>query len=225
MSRKNAAETKRTARTERRREQTRAEILDATREVILRDGVQGFAIASVAKELGLTKPALYYYFDSKEALMFEFLLGEWVEAAHEVQDAVAQTKGGADAIEALMRTLFNRYREQLNLFMFCYRMVPTGDLSVLVGPEELERVRPVNDMLYKGAETRLRADQKAGQFSKKRNPRRFAFCAHTSVVGVLNMMAMVSASSDPLIHKDEDLIDDICRTYRDTIERQGAQQC
>ena len=84
MGRKSSAETKRSARTERRREQTRTEILSATREVILRDGVQDFAIASVAEELGLTKPALYYYFDSKEALMFEFLLAEWIDAAREV---------------------------------------------------------------------------------------------------------------------------------------------
>ena len=218
-----ATESKRAARTERRREQTRTEILNAAREIVLRDGVAGFAISAVAEELGLTKPALYYYFGSKEALTFELLLREWVAAATEVQAAVEKTEGGADAIETLMRTIFNRYREQLNLFMFCYGMVPTGDLSTIVAPEDLQRVRPVNDMLYKGVEDRLCADQRAGRFSKKRDSRRFAFTAHTAVIGLLNMIALVSASSDPLIHGDEDLINDICQTYRNCTEPKGAK--
>jgi AcrR family transcriptional regulator len=223
MVSKSTAEVKRTARAARRREQTCDEILDATRAIILRDGVDGFAIASVADELGLTKPALYYYFDSKEALILEFLLREWVEAAQEVEAAVALTENGADAVEVLMRTLFERYRNRLPLFMFCYRLAPSGDLTVKVGPGELERVRPVNDMLYKGAEKRLRADQRAGRFPKKRNARRFVFCAHTAVVGLLNMMAMVSTVGDPLIHKDDDLINEICQTYRVATNNQGAK--
>ena len=224
MARASEAKIKRSARTERRREQTRTEILAATHDIIRRDGGDNFAISAVAEELGLTKPALYYYFDSKEALLFELWLREWVSAAKEVQAAVEETDNGADAVETLMRTLFNRYRDQLQLFMFCYRMAPTVDLSVLVGPEELQRIRPVNDMLYKGAETRLCADHRSGRFSKKRDARRFVFTAHTSVIGVLNMMAMVSDSADPLIHKDQDLIDDICQTYRSSIDRQGAKR-
>jgi AcrR family transcriptional regulator len=223
MAKKSAAKTKRNARTERRREQTRDEILDATRAIILRDGVDRFAISSVAEELGLTKPALYYYFDSKEALMFEFWLREWVGVAEEVQAAVEETDNGADAIETLMRTVFNRYRDELPLFMHTHRMAPMGDLSVLVGPKELERIHPINDMLYKGVETRLRADQRAGRFSKKRNARRFAFTAHTSVIGVLNMMAMVSTSADPLVHKDQDLIDELCQTYRLNTQTTGVK--
>lgn len=202
-------------RTERKREQTRSEILKATRDIILRDGMASFAVSAVADELGLTKPAVYYYFRSKEALIQEFLLREWLDAAAAVQEAVEQTETGADAVCALIRTVFDRYRGQLELFMFCYRMLPTGDFSAAVGPDGLQRIRPVNDMFYGGAEKRLRADQKAGRFPRKRDPRRFAFTAHTAVIGVLNMMAMVAAFSDPLVHSDEDLINDICQTYRD----------
>ncbi len=62
------ARTKREARSERRRNQTRAEILDTARNVVLSKGLAGFTLSAVADELALTKPALYYYFDSKEAL-------------------------------------------------------------------------------------------------------------------------------------------------------------
>ena len=205
---------KREARNERRRDQTRAEILETARDVVLRSGLAAFTLSAVADELGLTKPALYYYFDSKEALLFELLLREWVESATEVQEAVEKTESGADAVEQMMRTVFKRYRDRLELFVLFFKMGPGGDFEGMIGPKELERFRPINDMLYGGAEARLRSDQLEGRFPKKRDPRRFAFTAHMAVIGLLNMKAIVAAAKDPLIHSDDDLIADLCTTFR-----------
>jgi len=217
------ARTKREARNERRRDQTRAEILDTARDVVLGSGLARFTLSAVADELGLTKPALYYYFDSKEALLFELLLREWVESATEVQAAVEETESGTDAVEQLMRTVFNRYRDRLELFVLFFKMGPGGDFEGIIGHEELERLRPINDMLYGGAEARLRADQRTGGFPKKRDPRRFAFTAHMAVIGLLNMKAIAASAKDPLIHSDEDLIEDLCTTFRDAALRGGAK--
>jgi AcrR family transcriptional regulator len=219
----NVARTKREARNERRRDQTRAEILDTARDAVLRSGLAGFTLSAVADELGLTKPALYYYFDSKEALLFELLLREWVESATEVQAAVEETESGTDAVEQLMRTVFNRYRDRLELFVLFFKMGPGGEFEEIIGPEELERIRPINDMLYGGAEARLRADQRTGGFPKKRDPRRFTFTAHMAVIGLLNMKAIAASAKDPLIHSDEDMIDDMCTTFRDAALRGGAK--
>ena len=217
------ARTKREARSERRRNQTRAEILDTAREVVLRKGLAGFTLSAVAEELALTKPALYYYFDCKEAVLFELLLREWVETATEVQAAVDKTESGADAVEQLMRTVFDRYRDRLELFVLFFKMGPGSDFEGIVGPTELERIRPINDMLYGGAEARLRADQRTGGFPTKRDPRRFAFTAHMAVIGLLNMKAIAASAKDPLIHSDDDMIDDVCTTFRDAALRGGAK--
>jgi len=217
------AHTKREARNERRRDQTRAEILDTAREAVLRSGLASFTLSAVADELGLTKPALYYYFDSKEALLFELLLREWVESSTDVQAAVEETESGADAVEQLMRTVFNRYRDRLELFVLFFKMGPGGEFEGIIGPKELERIRPINDMLYGGAEARLRADQRTGSFPKKRDPRRYAFTAHMAVIGLLNMKAIAASAKDPLIHSDEDMIDDMCTTFRDAALRGGAK--
>lgn len=222
-SKQSVAQTKREARNERRRDQNRAEILETAREVVLRSGLAGFTLADVADELGLTKPALYYYFDSKEALLFELLLREWVEAATEVQEAVEKTERGVDAVEQLMRTVFDRYRNRLELFVLFFKMGPGGDFQGIMGTDELERIRPINDMLYGGTEARLRADQGTGGFPENRDPRRFAFTAHMAVIGLLNMMAIAASAEDPLIHSDEDLIDDLCITFRDAALLGGAK--
>ena len=210
-----AARSKREARNRRRRNQTRKEIIEVAREVMIAEGFHGFTLSAVADELGLTKPALYYYFRSKEALLFEVVLDELVEAASEIQAAVEQTETGADAVEAMMRTFFDRYRNNTELFALTYNVGSfPPECQKLIGPEQLERVRPTNDMTYGGAEKRLRDDQRSGRFSKKRDPRRFAFTAHMAVVGLLNMKAVTEAASDPLIHSDDDLIDDVCETFR-----------
>ncbi len=208
-------EVKRAKRAERRREQTRKEILEVAREIVIRKGFVGFSLSDVAEGLGLTKPALYHYFSSKQELLWELLLNEWVESATAVHGAVKKTVRGVDAVEQIIRTLFDRYRGRRDLFLLGYHRLLAGELGELVGPEELERIRPVNDLLYQGAEARLRADQSTGGFPKNRDPRRFAFTAHMAVIGLLNMKALVESSGDPLIHGDDELIDDLCRTFRD----------
>jgi AcrR family transcriptional regulator len=215
--------TKRQARSERRRNQTRTEILDVARAQVLKNGLVEFSLATVAEELGLTKPALYYYFVSKESLMFELVLTEWFDSGQKVHDAVEATETGADAIEVLMRTSFEHYRSRLDLFRLVFMAPPAGTFGRYIGPEELSRIRPVNALYYGGAEARIRADQKKRRFSTKHDPRRFPFLAHMAVNGVLNMKAMVEYADDPLVHRDEDLIDDLCRTFRDSAQYQGPR--
>ncbi len=210
------------SRIERRRERTRSEIVDAARDVVLRSGLAGFTLADVADQLGLTKPALYYYFDSKDSLLFEVLLREWAESAAEVQAAVGTAESGADAVEQMMRTVFDHYRDRLELYLLHAKLGPGGDFRDLVGPEELARIHPLNEMFYGGAEARLRADQSSGGFPRDRDPRRFAFTAHMAVLGLLNMKAVAMAIQDPLVHGDQALIDDLCATFRATALQGGA---
>lgn len=221
MDRSEDHQTKRSARTERRRQQTAREILDAARRIVISEGSGTFSLGAVARELGLTKPAIYHYYKSKEALLMELVVQEWLVAGAEVEKAVDKTTDGAAAIEALMRTFFNRYRRRPDLFSIAWKMITTPDLSGLTDPDDLNRIRPVNNMLYGGAEARLLADQKQGRFAGTRNPRLFAFNAHMAVVGILNMKALSDAADDQLLHNDDDLLDDMCRTFREAARTKG----
>jgi AcrR family transcriptional regulator len=53
---------------ERRREQTRAEILEAAWRLAERDGIAGLPLRELADEVGMRAPSLYTYFDSKAAI-------------------------------------------------------------------------------------------------------------------------------------------------------------
>ncbi|GGS57442.1 MULTISPECIES: TetR/AcrR family transcriptional regulator [Actinokineospora] len=48
---------------------TRTRIQDAARELFARKGVQRTSLQEIADSLGITKPALYYHFASREALV------------------------------------------------------------------------------------------------------------------------------------------------------------
>jgi AcrR family transcriptional regulator len=199
------------SRKDRKRQEAREEILDAAELVVLRDGYTGFSLQTVADDLGLTKPALYYYFKSKEALVFEVWLREWMDAAHAVAAAVAGAADGQAAVAVMMRTLFARYQNDLARFRLVHSF--GSDVGRKATAADLERLRPSNDLLYGGAETKLIADQTVGRFPRERDPRRFVFTAHTAVMGLLTMKTMVESADDPLVHPDESLIDDLCDTF------------
>ena len=69
------ADALRTARKERRRERSREEILDAARKVLHRKRRRAMTLEAVAAEAGMSKTGLYYYFPSKDALVFELVFG------------------------------------------------------------------------------------------------------------------------------------------------------
>jgi len=53
----------------------RTEILESACELYVQDGLEGFSMRKLAKRLGVTAPALYRHFDSRERLVIE-VLGE-----------------------------------------------------------------------------------------------------------------------------------------------------
>jgi AcrR family transcriptional regulator len=65
--------TRREALKARRHDAVREEILEAARSVMLAQGLSGFTLTAVGRELALSKAALYYYFNSKESLFFELI--------------------------------------------------------------------------------------------------------------------------------------------------------
>jgi AcrR family transcriptional regulator len=203
-----------TRRKDDKRKHTRSEILDATRTVVLERGLAGFTLDDVARQLGLTKTALYYYFRSKDDLAFELFLEEWQRAAQAVDDAVRETATGADALEALVRTYVDHYRDRPELFLLAHTEIARADNSHLVGQEQLERIRPLNELFYGAAEAQLQADLAAGSAGALDHPRRLAFVAHLTAIGLLTMKTLVETVGDPLRYTDAELIDQIAAVLR-----------
>ena len=201
-------------RAERKRERTRAEILAAAREELRRNGLDRSTLTAVADAVGLTKPALYYYFSSREALVFEVLLDGWTGVAQAVADAVEATTTGEQALHAIAITYLQYFASDLSLFALVHHGMQHLDVDKMIGPDEIARIRPLNDLLLGGAEARLRADIEAGRSDPVDDPRRLAFVAMSAAIGLLTMKSMVEPAGDPLRHTDTQFLDTLGAVLR-----------
>ncbi|MEU9244282.1 TetR/AcrR family transcriptional regulator [Streptomyces shenzhenensis] len=87
---------------ERYREQTRAEIKEVAVRQLAAGGVEGVALLRIAKEIGLSGPALYRYYAGRDDLLAELVLDAYTAAAEAVH-AVDTDGGGRAALLALTR--------------------------------------------------------------------------------------------------------------------------
>ncbi|MEU3276632.1 TetR/AcrR family transcriptional regulator [Streptomyces antibioticus] len=77
------------------REQTRAEIKDIALRQLAEGGTAAVALTRIAKEVGLSGPALYRYFDSRDALLTDLIRDAYADLADAVVRAAAALPDGA----------------------------------------------------------------------------------------------------------------------------------
>jgi AcrR family transcriptional regulator len=198
------------SRSQRRRERSRDEILDAARTVLEARGLQGLTMDEVARAVGLTKPALYYYFPSKDALLGELHHRSFAQMSQRLHDAVEATAAGPEALRALIRETVTQYAPRMNDFRLAFLQPQLAADALHATPEQLARIRPLNDLAFAGAAARVQADH-AGRAGV--HPRLLAFLAHLAALGVLTMKGLVETFDDPLRYTDEELIDALARVF------------
>lgn len=198
-----------------RQDRVKEEILEASRRVLLSEGAAGLTLAAVARELELTKAALYYYFPSKEAIVFELIYLSLESHARVVGDATAGTTSGAAALEALIRASAADYggrMDELRLAYLVPQVAAAGGANF--SRDALHRIRPFNEILYGGVADKIRADQRIGRVDDTIDGRRLAFLAHTSVLGMLIVEGLVAvADTAPLIHSRQAMVDELVCTF------------
>lgn len=203
----------RVARRERRRERSREEIVLAARGVLLRDGIAATTLDAVAREVGLTKAALYYYFPSKDAVLFEVMYTTFAALSQAIHDAVEQAADGAAALRAIIRETVRFFAPRLDDFRLMYMHAQVTGTAVAVAPEQLARLRPLNDLAYARAARLLADEWKLARGRAQVQPRMIAFLANLAAVGVLTMKGMVEHVGDPLRYTDDELVEALARTF------------
>jgi AcrR family transcriptional regulator len=90
------------SRRDRARADTVREIKETARRVLVDQGVDGLALRAIAREMGMTAPALYRYFASREDLVEHVVAGlydELTDVLETVRDAVAPARPGVQLLE------------------------------------------------------------------------------------------------------------------------------
>jgi AcrR family transcriptional regulator len=81
--------------------ETRAQIIDAARDLVLRDGHARLSLRAVARAMGLSAPTLYEYFDSKQAIVDAIAAQVAAKLRYALQRAIKDTTSERKAIIAL----------------------------------------------------------------------------------------------------------------------------
>src|SRR3954452_12795622 len=109
----------------------RSLILDAARKVFEADGLDGASLRAIASAAGYTPAALYFHFESKEAIYAEVLRGSLVSLGTAISRATLRAKTPADRLRAAAMAFFWHYDDNprdldLGFYLFRGGMKPHG---------------------------------------------------------------------------------------------------
>lgn len=120
---------RREARKRERHAERRRLIMQSARSLLVHQGIENFTVAQVAAVANVSKPAVYYYFDSKEDLVCE-LSFEVLTAEHQrLERAIADAESGVDALVRLVRTRIDFYMEDRDSFRILHVWGPVLGLQ------------------------------------------------------------------------------------------------
>lgn len=160
---------------------TRERILAAAASVLSRKGYAGTRLSDIAELAGLRTPAVYYYFDSREALIQEVMMEGQQRVLEYVSLAVSEL-GDAPALERLDRAVEAHLEVELRLSDFATAV--TRNAGQL--PQELRDSFRARGHRYLELWDRILDDLAA---ESALNPRLDRRAARMFVLGALNWTA------------------------------------
>ncbi|WP_413809996.1 TetR/AcrR family transcriptional regulator [Streptomyces sp. OE57] len=108
-----------TARRERYRKQTREEAKAVALAQLAESGTAGISVNAIAKAMGMTGPALYRYFASRDELLTELITDTYRDLAETLAQAVADA-APADRFRAMARALRDWAKRQPDRYLLIY---------------------------------------------------------------------------------------------------------
>lgn len=106
-------------------------ILDAARKVFEAEGLEGASLRAIASAAGYTPAALYFHFESKEAIYAEVLRASLANLEAAIRRASARGRTAADRFQAASMAFFRFYSDNprdmdLGFYLFRGGMKPQG---------------------------------------------------------------------------------------------------
>lgn len=124
------------------REQTRAEIKEAALRQLADGGVAALALTRIAKDMGLSGPALYRYFASRDDLLNALIRDAYDDAGAAMGVAAARSEAAAHGPRERLHALAAAYRSWAVAEPHRYLLIQGSPVPGYVAPADtLERAR------------------------------------------------------------------------------------
>ncbi len=111
-------------------ENIREKILEKTAELIAQKGVLTTSLADISKNVGISKGTLYYYYKSKEDIIFDLAdiyLNRVTDEIFEALDNMGEVPNSADGLKFVFEKLINaETRSRFHLYLVCESITNDG---------------------------------------------------------------------------------------------------
>ncbi|WP_326701112.1 TetR/AcrR family transcriptional regulator [Streptomyces sp. NBC_01754] len=126
------------------REQTRSEIKETALRQLAESGSGGLALTRVAKEMGLSGPALYRYFAGRDDLLSALIRDAYDDAATAVGHAASEAEARGRGPRERLRALAGAYRAWAVAEPHRYLLIQGAPVPGYVAPDDTrDRARAV----------------------------------------------------------------------------------
>ena len=137
-----------------------ARIVEAMRASVAARGIAGSTFDHVAREAGVSRGLLHYYFGTKERLLVEVVRRECEVRGQTLDLAVASAAGADELIDALVRSFEEILGAGTSAMVTFYELLTLGQRNREIGAELAELARRTRERLGEA----LRAAHDAGVF-------------------------------------------------------------
>jgi AcrR family transcriptional regulator len=157
-----------------------ARIVEAMRASVAEHGIAGSTFDRVAREAGVSRGLLHYYFGSKERLLVEVVRRESELRGRSLDRAVAEAGNADELIRGLVRNLEEILGEGRSGMVTFYELLTLGQRNAEIGSELAELARANRTRLAEA----LRAGSEAGVFELRAAPDEVAGFLFTLADGI-----------------------------------------
>ena len=136
-------------------------IVDAMRESVARRGAAGSTFEHVAREAGVSRGLLHYYFGTKERLLVEVVRRDTELRIARLDQLLAEAKSVDDVLDALVSSLTDLIENEPDVFLLIYELFSAGRRN----PDIQEEVGKLFAMTRSHVAEVLRAKEREGVLS------------------------------------------------------------
>lgn len=191
------------ARVAARQDRSRAEIIAVARRLLVKGSVAEFTLDGVAEALGMTKPAIYHYFENRGALIGAAVAYGFVQQARVLSEAARAAEDGPAVLRAVTTAFVDHYVVRLEEFRLDFAWTQTNRNP---NPSEVRgRILQVMNEMVTEVATKLRR----GAPMPAKRARRLCVVAWTAGVGLVCALSLTAASGTNLAHSTRALLGEI----------------
>ena len=170
---------------------TREKVLETATDLFAEKGYAGTSVREIVAKVGVSKPVLYYYFQSKEGLFYAIL--EW--AANVQQSILDEIFEASGTVLDRFIFLYRKMYEGIQQYQSLYKMIHSLIYGPPQGAPEYDYASYHRHML--NAVKRIYAEGLASGEIRKADPKEVAFLVLSLLDFSLNMDKIQPDQADP----------------------------